>query len=283
MKKYFCFGVALALNTIVLLAQQTTFSVKNKQNLPKAIVFNLSQDNQLHLSLVSSGKFKMGTPNGRLVKIYDEKEHKVTISENFYMGKYEVTQKQFKSVMGYNPSALKGDNHPVENLSWQESMNFCKELNKKFKKEIPAGYHFSLPTEAQWEYACKAGKNSDFNNGKNLSSKTKCKRSNSISWNSLNSKNTHHDVGQKQPNDWGLYDMHGNVWEMCLDWYGEYDKIEKDPTGPSKGTQKVVRGGSFENLPRYGRSSDRHLEYPNQKLKNKGFRIVLTKAPSNQQ
>ena len=238
----------------------------------------IAKNLELQMRLITPGTFTMGTPKKRLVKIYDEVEHKVTITDKFWIGKFEITQKQFKALMGYNPSFFKkDDNLPVENISWQEAMNFCKTLNKRFYNNLPPGYHFSLPTEAQWEYACKAGLDSDFNNGKNLSNKNRCKKANQVSWNKLNSNGTTHTVGLKKPNKWGIYDMHGNVWEMCLDWYAQYNGDAKDPQGPAHGVQKVVRGGSFDNIPRYGRTSDRHLEYPCKKMKNMGFRIVLTR------
>ena len=251
------------------LVQQNTF-----------IIVTMPGNTELKMRLIPSGSFVMGTPKGRLVKIYDETEHRVKITKDFWMGQFEVTQKQFESVMGYNPSFFKSDgNLPVENISWKEAMKFCGELNKKLRNQLPPNYYFSLPSEAQWEYACKAGKNSDFNNGKNLSDKQNCKKSNPVSWNKLNSKGKTHIVGQKKANSWGLYDMHGNVWEMCLDWYGKYEGKKNDPTGPEQGSKKVVRGGSFNNIPRYGRSSDRHLESLDSKMNSLGFRIVLTCTP----
>ena len=168
------------------------------------------------------GTFMMGHPE-------DEDSgvtlHEVTLTKGFWMGKTEVTQAQWKSVMGNNPSEFKGDNLPVENVSWDDCQQFCKKTG------------LQLPTEAQWEYACRAGSTGPYAGTGNLEE---------MGWYVDNSDDETHPVGTKQPNAWGLYDMHGNVCEWCADWWGDYpNDAVTDPQGASSGWNRVVRGGSW--------------------------------------
>ena len=207
-------------------------------------------------------------------KDFKRKEQQVTLTKPFYIGKYEVTQAQWNVVMGNNPSRFKGDNRPVESVSWHDAMAFCEKLNDY--GYAPRGYKFTLPTEAQWEFAARGG---------NLSKGYDCSGSNDINevaWcydNSYSEK--HHDVGRKKANELGLYDMSGNVWEWCLDWYDAYGgygdaKEVTDPTGPQDGSSRVLRGGSWLYSAYYCHVAYRNGSYPgNRNYNDCGFRLAL--------
>ena len=162
-------------------------------------------------------------------------------------------------------------------VSWHEAVAYCAELTEQAREEelLPEGYEYRLPTEAEWEYACRAGTTTRFSYGDDPD----YTQLGEYAWYSNNSSKTTHPVGQKKPNGWGLYDMHGNVWEWCLDWYGDYpgDNIT-DPQGPTKGTFCVRRGGRWGTPARYCRSATRDYSQPNFRHSGVGFRIVL--APS---
>ena len=208
---------------------------------------------------------------------YAEIQHEVTLSKGFKIGKYPVTQAQYKKIMGKNPSHFNGDNNPVEKVSWHDAKEFCDKLNEKYASKLPSGYEFDLPTEAQWEYACRAGTTSALNNGKALTSEIgKCQNLDEIAWYCENSDNKTHPVGQKKPNAWGIYDMHGNVWEWCRDWYGDYPTGNvTDPVGPSTGSIRVFRGGSWIDLAGYCRSAGRYYDYPDNRNIHIGFRLAI--------
>jgi formylglycine-generating enzyme required for sulfatase activity len=184
---------------------------------------------------IPAGSFTMGSEKGR----EDEKPvHKVTITKPFYMGKSKVTQEQWRAVMGNNPSFYKGDKYPVGNVSWNDCEMFLAKLNEKLH-----GWRASLPTEAQWEYACRAGSTGKYCHGDDES------RLGEYAWFNSNASGTAHPVGLKKPNAWGLYDMHGNFWEWCNDWYGKYSaEAQEDPQGSGPVNGRVLRGGSFERL-----------------------------------
>lgn len=179
---------------------------------------------------IAPGTFEMGTKDGW--RLGDLKLHKVTLTRGFEMGRYEVTQGEWERVMGNNPSSQKrcGKNCPVENVTWEEVQEFISKLN-----EIKDGYIYRLPTEAEWEYACRAGLSGDFEGDLE-----------EVGWFWANSGGRTHEVGTKPANDWGLYDMYGNVFEFVSDWYGN-EAIDgvKDPTGPETGKYRVIRGGGF--------------------------------------
>jgi formylglycine-generating enzyme required for sulfatase activity len=224
---------------------------------------------------INGGTFQMGSNKGYT----DEKPvHTVTIS-SFYMGKYEVTQKEYQEIMGTNPSNFKGDNLPVEKVSWFDAVEHCNKLSQR-EGLTPAytingtnvtwnrnanGYR--LPTEAEWEYACRAGTPTAYNTGAGISDST--------GWYNANSGSTSHPVGQKPANRWGLHDMHGNVMEWCWDWYGSYSKgAQTDPWGASSGSNRVIRGGNWLDSAENVRSANRYDSYPSDRYSYIGFRLV---------
>ena len=232
----------------------------------------------LELKKCPAGRFMMGSPEdelGRAEKL-DEKLHSVIISKPFYIGKYVVTQKQYQTLMGNNPSLFKGENKPVENVSWNDAKEFINRLSSIFRKFIPIGYKFDLPTEAQWEYACRAGTTTALNNGKNITSKTdSCYNLYGLGWYSNNSGSKTHAVGYKKPNAWGIYDMHGNVWEWCRDWYGNYKSWTRSDPICISGSDRVRRGGSWNCSAIFCRSACRNNGNPNFGNCTLGFRVAL--------
>jgi formylglycine-generating enzyme required for sulfatase activity len=221
---------------------------------------------------IPPGEFMMGSPENEPGRYSDEKQHKVVLTQGFYMQTTEVTQEQWKSVMGSNPSDFKDcDQCPVENVSWNDAQEFIRKLNQKEGKEV-----YRLPTEAEWEYAARAGSRTAFANGD--ITELECKSDPNLEkmgWYCGNSENKPHAVGQKSPNAWGLYDMHGNVWEWCQDWYGDYpDGTVSDPVGPPTGSNRVGRGGSWDNDAQVCRSADRGRSDPGNRSRNLGFRLL---------
>jgi formylglycine-generating enzyme required for sulfatase activity len=219
----------------------------------KELSFDLGDGVQLELVLIRPGSFTMGDDRGD----NDEKPaHKVAISKPFYLGRFEVTQEQWQAVMGANPSRFKGAKNPVDRVSWEAAQSFIKKLNEKF---AASGMTFDLPTEAQWEYACRAGASSRFSFGDDEAGLAE------YGWFEGNAGGTTHPVGQKKPNAWGLYDMYGNLWEWTADWYdGNYynQSPASDPTGPTAVTSRVLRGGSWSDPAVYCRSSYRYCLPP---------------------
>ena len=191
----------------------------------------------------SAGSFLMGCKESERYSSNSETQHKVRITKDFYICKYMVTQKQYKIITGREQYPFKGDDIPVTSVTWNESVEFCKKLNELTEKIRPTGYKFSLPTEAQWEYACRAGTKTALNSNKELIPEIVYEVACVLG----NSKNVLQPVGKKQPNAWGIYDMHGNAGEWCLDWNGSYGKTkeERDPKGPTTGYTKIYRGGSY--------------------------------------
>jgi formylglycine-generating enzyme required for sulfatase activity len=194
--------------------------------------------------------------------------HEVHISKAFYLGKHEVTQGQWQAVMGTNPSNLKGDaTLPVENVSWENVQAFIHQLNAK-----EGGTKYRLPTEAEWEYAARAGTTTAYSFGDDQ------RQLGEYGWYSENSGSNTHLVGQKKPNAWGLYDMHGNIWEWVQDWYAPYDPAGSavDPPGPSSGSVRGFRGGSWSGDPGYCRSASRNRAKPDGHGDFLGFRLLRT-------
>jgi formylglycine-generating enzyme required for sulfatase activity len=212
------------------------------------------------------GTFTMGDANGDA----DETPHQVTLTQPFELGIYEVTQEQYEAVMGTNPSNSKGPQNPVETVSWDEAVEFCRKLSA-MPEEKKAGYVYRLPAEAEWEYACRAGTTTTYSFGDSDS------ELGDYVWYEDNSRNTTHPVGQKKPNPWGLYDMHGNVFEWCQDWDGDYPSGSvTDPTRPVSGKYRVLRGGSFVDHSSSVRSATRLLNQPDYRNFDGGFRPART-------
>lgn len=216
----------------------------------------------IELVFVKGGTFQMGSNDGDS----DEKPvHTVTV-DDFYIGKYEVTQKQWRDVMGTSPSYNKNcDQCPVEKVSWNDVKEFLKKLNQK------TGKSYRLPYEAEWEYAARSGGKDEKWAGTNSSLEQ-------YAWYSFNSGGKTHPVGTKKPNGLGIYDMTGNVWEWCEDWYADdyYSRSPKNnPKGPSSGSGRVTRGGSRGNLPYHCWATDRSRSNPDSRDKHRGFRICL--------
>ena len=195
---------------------------------------DLGQGVSLEMVLIPAGKFLMGSPKKEDVPWEDdETQHEVTLTKPFYMGKYEVKQEQWQAVMGNNPSLRKGAKLPVTDISWNDCKDFIKQLNAK----TDGGYR--LPTESEWEYACRAGTTTVYSFGDKITPKDANYNDSKIGKSIA--------VGRYKPNAFGLYDMHGNVWEWCEDWHGEYPIAVTDPNGPATGTHRVLRGGSFRS------------------------------------
>jgi len=219
----------------------------------------------MEFKLIPAGTLTMG--EGALA-------HEVTLAEPFKLGVHEVTQAQYEQVMGSNPSGFKGADNPVEQMTWDQALEFCRKLSA-LPAEKAAGNVYRLPTEAQWEYACRAGTTTKFSFGDEESDLG------DYAWYDDNSDDKTHPVGSKLPNAWGLYDMHGNVWEWCQDWYGDDPSgAVTDPTGPADGSYRVNRGGGWRDGAEYCRSADRGGSGPSSRLNNVGFRVSL--SPSGQ-
>lgn len=207
---------------------------------------------------IPAGEFSMGSNFGEA----DEKPvHPVTISRSFELGKFEVTQAQWEAITRSNRSQFKGPNLPVENVSWDDVQGFIEMLNQRDSK-----YVYRLPTEAEWEYAARAGSKGEYAGVLD-----------SLAWYDGNSGGTTHSVGQKQPNAWGLFDMHGNVWEWCQDFYGDYPcGAVTDPTGIASGSLRVNRGGSWNSPAANCRSASRLHSSPGDRAYYLGFRLLWT-------
>jgi len=219
---------------------------------------------KMEFVLIHPGSFTMGTKMGSAEDYEDEKPaHRVTLSRSFYFGKFEVTQEQWEAIMQSNPSKFEGPKLPVENVSWDDAQAFLAKLRQK------TGRKFALPTEAQWEYACRAGSVTLYSFGDNDA------RLGEYAWFADNSDGTTHPVGQKAPNQWGLYDMHGNVCEWCADWYSApYPSgAVIDPEGSSSGTWRVIRGGAWSAPPSGLRSSNRDSNWRG--FQRAGLRCVM--------
>ena len=247
-----------------------------KAQAPKEITNSIG----MKLVLIPKGTFMMGSPASEQGRDDDETQHEVTISEDYYLGVFEVTQGQYEKVMGTNPSYFpkrvigKSDSsmYPVEKVSWEDAVEFCKKLSE-LPEEKKAGRVYRLPTEAEWEYACRAGSKAAYSFGANS------KSLGDYAWFGENSGRQTHPVGEKKANAWGLYDMHGNVWELCSDWYGEYPKgAVSDPSGPNEGSDRVIRGGGWFNGAANCRSAFRISFVPSLRYDILGFRVALSSS-----
>jgi len=226
---------------------------------------------KLEMIAIPGGSFLMGSEDFENTKPV----HKVTLSP-FHIGKFQVTQQQWQAVRGENPSHFKGNNLPVESISWNDATRFCLKLSEKTGKE------YRLPTEAEWEYACLAGSTGKYCFGDDEALLEK------YAWYRKNSGKQTHPVGEKLPNDWGLHDMHGNVWEWCQDWYDAnyYAELAKqgeavNPQGSAYGELRVLRGGSWDVDLLIARAVYRNNDLPAFRFGNFGFRVVCSCPPSS--
>ena len=234
----------------------------------------------LELRWISPGNFLMGSPEDEAGRWADEgPQHLVTLTRGFWLGATPCTQEQWQAVIGKNPSESQGQRRPVENVRWNDAAEFCGNLTRLARESgaMPADFEFRLPTEAEWEYACRAGTTSAFNDESNCTKpEGKDPALERLGWYDQNSGNETHPVGEKSPNTWGLYDMHGNVWEWCADyWADRYSaEAQTDPTGPKEGAGRVVRGGSSWIVAGGCRSACRGGREPGDRGWNRGFRLA---------
>ena len=258
------------------------FDIAERTGPPQEITNSIG----MKLKLIPAGSFQMGSPESEENRDGDEEQHQVRLSQPFYLGVYEVTQAEYEQFMGKNLSYFSSNGRgndqvqgkktrrfPVEQVSWNDAVEFCKKLSAK------EGRTYRLPTEAEWEYACRAGTTTLFHFGSTLNG-GKANVDGNFPYGTeekgpyLKRTTT---VGSYSLNAFGLYDMHGNVWEWCQDWYGKdyYDKSPTtDPTGPSSGSSRVLRGGSWGNHPSLARSANRARRTPFFRNINYGFRVV---------
>ena len=235
----------------------------------------LNGDTKMELVWCPPGEFTMGSPTSEEGRYDGETQHRVRLTKGFWLGKYPVTQRQWRSVMGGNPSSFKGDDLPVEMVSWDDCQAFIKKVNAVL------GCGARLPTEAEWEYACRAGTTTAYFwgnalNGDRANCAGNCPCGTDKKGPYL-AKTT--PVGRYGANAWGFADMHGNVCEWCADWYGDYNDDAVDPTGPASGAFRVYRGGSWRSNARYCRSANRVRIEPGFRFNSLGFRVAL--APSH--
>jgi|GEM_PF-832422 len=230
----------------------------------------LAGGRSLPLVWLAPGAFRMGSESGEIGREATETPHNVTLTQGFWLGKTEVTQAQWAAVMGSNPSAFTdaGADAPVERVSWAEAMEFCHRLSEiaRAAKALPVGYEFSLPTEAQWEYACRAGEGKDADIA-------------AFGWTAANSGRRTHTVASLKANAFGLFDMRGNVAEWCLDWFAPYAPGDAvDPVGPASGQFRVARGGAWQQGASKARSAARNSFVPADRWNYLGLRVALVKA-----
>jgi len=231
---------------------------------------DLGQGISLEMVLIPAGKFVMGSPESEEGRSPEETQHEVTLTEPYYMGKYAVTQEQWESVMGNNPSFTKGAKFPITGVSEVDCWEFIEKLHARkngWRNRRLGG--FRLPTEAEWEYACRAGTTTAYSFGDKMTPKDANYKGSNL--------DKSVEVGSYRPNAFGLYDMHGNVWEWCKDWSGVYPTgAVIDPKGPSTGENCILRGGSFDHDQLSARSSARNRN-SNAAYNCYGFRLARTK------
>jgi len=224
------------------------------------------------LRWIPPGRFLMGSPNDEPGRWEDEgPQHWVTLTKGYWLADAPCTQAEWKAVMGTTPSHFKGPDRPVEQVSWEECQQYCEKLRARFPA-VPA----RLPSEAEWEYACRAGTTTAFNDG---SACTQPEGNDpalaKLGWFDKNSGGETHPVRKLAPNQLGLYDMHGNVWEWCQDWFGNYVAEEQvDPAGAGEGRERVLRGGSWGLRALYCRSAFRNGGRPSLRFPDLGFRLA---------
>ena len=219
----------------------------------------------LEMVRLQPGSYQRGSDR---ITAAEKPVHTVVLTKAFLLGRYEVTQAEYRAITGASPSKFVGERRPVEQVSWDDAMAFCRKLTERERAagRLPEGHEYTLPTEAQWEYACRAGTTGDYAGSLDA-----------MAWYSANSGSQTQPVGQKQPNAWGLYDMHGNVFEWCFDWIDRYPSgTITDPTGAASGSHRVDRGGSYLNEAAPCRSAARYVCPPGDRHDRLGFRLALS-------
>lgn len=273
----------------------TSFAISYLDDVPEGGWTEEYKTTKMVLSNINAGKFTMGSPENELGRQKNETQHEVTLTKDFYIGVFETTQKQYELITGSNPSNHKGDARPVECVSynmirgsekgsgWPADSN-VDETSFLGILRAKTGLNFDLPTEAQWEYACRAGTTTALNSGKDLSDAEQCGEMAEVGryyYNRSDEKggcSQHTTVSSYLPNAWGLYDMHGNVCEWCLDWCEDFNgDPATDPKGDTEGVSRVLRGGSWTSYARSCRSGFRHDLSPGYYDKDHGFRVVLVR------
>ena len=266
-------AVLAALGSLAVVSAEESKEAGSKaKNPPKELTVDLGKGVKLEIVLIPAGEFLMGSPDSDKDDAWEKPQHRVRITKPFYLGKYLVTQEQWEAVMGNNPSHFKGPKNPVEMVSWDDCQQFVGKLNAK---SAAGGGKFQLPNDAQWEYACRAGSKTKYCFGDDET------RLGDYAWYDKNSGNTAHPVGEKKPNAWGLYDMHGNVWEWCQDWWqeGYYKELPvDDPTGAATGSYRVRRGGGWDYPAGYCRSASRGGFLPGGRIYYLGLRVSRVPA-----
>lgn len=225
----------------------------------------------MDLIYIKNGSFKMGSPNAGPM-------HKVTISKPYWIGKYEVTQAEYKTLTKKHLDNKKNATKPVENINWSVAMSFCKKITELEAKagRLPKGYEYRLPTEAEWEFAARGGNNSK---GYKYSGNHRLR---SVAWYDDNSDFKTHPVGKKEPNELGLYDMSGNVSEWCYDWHSDYNKNAKsNPHGPKSGSARIHRGGSYDFIETKCETAHRAYSSEHKTHSTLGFRVCLAPRIQN--
>jgi len=228
---------------------------------------------------VAPGAFLMGSPDTDSDRTdFETPQSKVTLNYGFWIGKHEVTQARYQDVTGGNPSSVTDDPElPVDSVTWKEASDYCALLTTRERQsgKLPAGFAYRLPTEAEWEFAARAGKATRFSFGDDLS----YSMIDSYAWTTDNGDDASHPVGEKTANAFGLYDIYGNVFEWCQDWFGPYTPEDKlNPKGSVSGTDRVYRGGSWASAPADSRAAARGGLAPESRLSSFGFRVVLAPA-----
>jgi len=242
---------------------------------------------------IPPGTFVMGSPANEMLRNGDEAQHTVTFTRGFFIGKYEVTQGEFEMMLKFNPSKFQSDtNRPVEQVSWSWATNYCwaLTLQEHLAGKLPTNWVYRLPTESEWEYACRAETTTAFHYGNGLHGGM-ANFSVYYEYDAAAGEifilhptvpylNQTAVVGRYQPNAWGLYDTHGNVWEWCQDWYGDYPAGSvTDPQGPASGSYRVKRGGGWQSSGSACRAAIRQANIPSYSHATAGFRLVLAQLP----
>ena len=267
----------------------TNFYIERQRQTKKHYLENLGNGIKLDMVLIPEGKFIMGTPESEQDSNDSERpQHEVTVS-TFFMGRYLVTQEQWRTIMGNNPSRFKGDKRPIERVSWNDAKQFCAQLSEKTPRR------YRLPTEAEWEYACRAGTSTPFHFGKTITTELANYRgtdNKEYQWSGSYGKGPKGEYREEttpvdkfgNANDFGLCDMHGNVWESCEDtWHSDYKNAPRDGSAwvDEKSNLKVLRGGSWNDNPFVCRSASRNVINPRLDLNRLGFRVVCVVTSVN--